>query len=278
MRIARIEGDHARYHAGGAAVMQGLRRVLSENDWIPTGRDQQYDILVMNGEGSMHHGSGAFHKKMKQLAKAMADGKPAFLVNSVWQDNPSEYDDVLRALSGITVREIYSQRDLFDRHGIEASVIPDLSMYAPLPRYCWWTNFRGRPAITDFHFKDGSGFHRDDTIDPSARFLRFKQISWGNAVKSLQTASYLVTGRQHGVYAACKARIPFAASGGNTHKTEALIASAGANIPIARDPSGIRDLIPLLPRLGDEFQKLFDWLEAQDYRSIIPKAPRPSRT
>lgn len=276
MPIARIEGDHSSYHAGAAAVMLGLRRVLSENGWTLASKNRPYDILVVNGEGNMHHGSVAFHKKMKILTKALSAGKPAYLVNTVWQENPSEYDDVLHALSGITVREIYSQRDLFDRHGIEARVIPDLSMYAPLSKYCWWTNFRGKPAMTDFYFKDGTGFHRDNTIDPAARFLRFKRISWGNAVKSLKTASYLVTGRQHGVYAACKARIPFAASGGNTHKTHALVASAGANIPIADDPSGIRDIIPQLPRLSNEFQKLFDWLDEQDYRSIVPVAPRSS--
>lgn len=54
-------------------------------------------------------------------------------------------------------------------------------------------------------------------------------MSWRRAVASLN----LITGRQHAVYAACKARIPFAASEGNTHKIRGLIKTAGVEIPIA---------------------------------------------
>jgi hypothetical protein len=250
--------------------MHGLRRVLDENGWTVAKPGDEYDALVMNGEGSMHHGQPIFHTKMRQLAMALDAGKRAYLVNTVWQENPSDYDEVLRGLSGMTVREVMSQRDLFDRHGITARVIPDLSLYAPLPRWAWSTNFRRNAAITDFYFPDGDRFGRADEIMPEARFLHFRKASWAQAVSSLKTASLLVTGRQHGVYAACRARVPFVASEGNTHKIEGLIRSADAAIPVARNPAEIPAILPRVPELKREYDRLFDWLETRDYRATLP--------
>jgi hypothetical protein len=270
----RLEGDHSYYHGGSAAVFSALRRIAADKGWHVVKPGEPYDVMVMNGEGTMHHGWEGAQKKIAIMREALSAGKPVHLVNTVWQENPADFDDVLRALSSITVRETRSRDDLIARHGIEARVMPDVSMYADLrPRVLFAKNFKGGPAVTDFYWKRDNTFGRGDRLFTDARYLRFKKISWSRAIASIRTASLLITGRQHGVYAACKARVPFAASEGNTHKIRGLVESAGAKIPIADTPEEIRDIIPMLPGLRAEFKKLFDWLDRQDYPSIIPAAP-----
>ncbi len=271
MRL-RILGDHSHYHAGSGAVYRGLVRIARSKGWKVVGSRDGYDALLVNGEGTMHHGGKGFHKKMHALADAVAAGKPAYLVNTVWQDNPHTYDDILRQLSGITVREVRS-REALRQHGVDAKVVPDISLAEPVG-FAWFPiDFKNRPAKTDFYFPDTREFADCDHF-PEARLLPFKSMSWSRAVKSLRTASYLITGRQHGVYAACKARTPFAASEGNTHKIRGLIETAGVDIPIAAHPAELAAVVPVVLERAAEFQKLFDWLERIDYSASVPGPER----
>jgi hypothetical protein len=274
----RLEGDHSYYHGGSAAVMSALRRIASDKGWHIVKPGEDFDVMVMNGEGTMHHGWEGCRKKISIMRHAADAGKEVHLVNTVWQENPNEFDDLLRGLASISVREVRSQADLRDRHGIKAAVIPDVSMYAPVSQSVFLPrNFRGEPAVTDFYWPGENKFERGDKLFPQARYLRFKKISWHRAIASMKTASYIITGRQHAVFAACKARVPFAASEGNTHKIRGLIESAGAEIPVANSPEQIRDIIPMISELRGEYDKLFDWLECQDYPSLIPSAAPTSK-
>lgn len=267
MRL-RIVGDHSHYHAGSAAVLRSLARIARAKGWKVVGRRDGYDALLVNGEGTMHHGGKGFHKKMNALGEAVSAGKLAYLVNSVWQDNPHDYDDVLQQLAGVSVREVLSRDDM-RKHGVEALIVPDVSLHEPI-RFAWFPlDFKGGPVRTDFYFPDRKEF-ADGDLFPDLPFLPFTTMSWSRAVKSLRTASYLVTGRQHAVYAACKAKIPFVASEGNTHKIRGLIETAGVDIPIATHPSELPALIRSIPERQAEFRKLFDWLEKIDYASILP--------
>ncbi len=269
----RLEGDHSGYHAGSTAVFQALHRIAREKGWRIVGRRADYDVMVMNGEGTMHHAQRACVRKIGIMREALDKGKPVHLVNTVWRDNPNDFDDVLRALSGIVVRETRSRDDLLAKHGIQSRVVPDISMYADVhPLLLPVRNFDGRPALTDFFWPARNEHGRGDRLFPEARYLRFDYISWSRAVASLRTAPYLITGRQHAVYAACKARIPFVASEAPTDKIKSLVETAGVKIPVADSPEQIRDLIPLIPSLKGEYEKLFDWLARQDYASIIPEA------
>jgi hypothetical protein len=267
----RIIGDHSHYHAGSAAAFRSLVSLARSKGWTVVGGRDTYDALLVNGEGKMHHGKASFHRKMQALVLAVSDGKPAYLVNSVWQDNPHDYDAFLPQLSGIAVREVCSREDLLHNHGISAQVVPDVSLYERVGFSLFPMNFRKRPARTDFYLPETQDFGTPDLLSDVAE-LPFKSMSWRRAVASLRSASYLITGRQHAVYAACKARIPFAASEGNTHKIRGLIETAGVDIPIADHPSDLPSLIPIIMERQAEFEKLFDWLEGQDYPSIMPDA------
>ena len=58
MSRIRLAGDHSSYHCGSAAVVQTIAAELRRHGEIVT--DDAYDVLVVNGESSMHHGGGAF--------------------------------------------------------------------------------------------------------------------------------------------------------------------------------------------------------------------------
>jgi hypothetical protein len=271
-----VGGDTSGFHGGCDAVMRTLRRLAAAKGWQVVAEGSDYDALLVNGEGNMHHGSKRFHRKMRLLRDAVAAGRPAFLVNSVWQDNPPDYDELLPQLSGLFVREVLSQRELAERHGATAEVLPDASFFDALPRFSLRRHFRGQPAVTDFYVGSEGGpagrhtFGRRDALFPQARPLPFLDWTWGRIVASLRTASYLITGRHHGVYAACVARIPFLASEGNTHKIRGLIASAGVDIPVADAPEDIPALASTCLGRRAEYEQLFAWLADQRIGRIIP--------
>ena len=271
-----VAGDTSGYHGGCDAVMRTLWRLAGAKGWQVVPEGAEYDALLVNGEGNMHHGSKRFHHKMRLLAAGVTAGRPAFLVNSVWEDNPPDYDDLLPRLSGLFVREVLSQRELAERHGASAEVVPDASFFDALPWFTWRRNFRGRPAVTDFYVKpQGEAgrrhrFERRDALFPEARPLPFLDWPWGRVVASLKTASYLITGRHHAVYAACVARVPFIASEGNTHKIRGLVASANADILVADTPEEIPGIIASNLARPEEYQRLFAWIAGQEIDRIIP--------
>ncbi|QRM56240.1 polysaccharide pyruvyl transferase family protein [Sinorhizobium sp. BG8] len=266
----RILGNHSRYHCGSEAVYQSLCHVAQSKNWTVVKAYEPYDVLVVNGEGSMHHSGPFFQRKMKVLEKAVNAGVPAFLVNSVWQDNENTYDDVLRRLSGIYVRESLSRDDLLNRHGVESRVVIDASYFMPLDRSKSGNLPPTGPAITDFYWRESDAFQNSPEILFGARYVPMKGVSWSKTVASLRSADFLVTGRHHAVYAACVAKRPFAASEGNTHKIKGLIAAADVNVPIADSPRDLPRLIEKLPDHESEFRKLFAWMDSQQASDIFP--------
>lgn len=274
---ARLEGNHStRKHCGCTAVWNSLERLATQNGWrVVTGDD--FDALIVNGEGSMHHSSSTWHRKMQMLAKAVDAGKPAYLVNTVWQENGADYDRILRRLSGVWVREVESQRDLRERHGVDASVSPDISIFHRPRPWLGVRDFRGAAVMTDFWCDEfrNFAFPRTDGLEG------MKQITmagrWGAFVASLKTAAFLATGRHHAVYAAIVARTPFAAMEGNTHKIAGIMKTAGVNIPVARNLAELPDVIRSIDCNRGEYEKLFNWMAARSPEAALPRPPEGGR-
>jgi len=272
-----VAGDTSGYHGGCDAVMRTLWRLARAKGWRVVPEGEEHDALLVNGEGNMHHGSKRFHHKMGLLREAVAAGRPAWLVNSVWQDNPHDYDDLLPLLSGLFVREVLSQRQLAERHGVRAEVMPDASFFDVLPTHTLVQDFCGRPAVTDFFVlpKGPAGgrhvFERRDHLFPHARHLSFIDWTWGRTVASLRTAGHLITGRHHAVYSACVARVPFVASEGNTHKIRGLVQSAGADLRVADTPEEIPSITAYNLSRPAEYERVFAWIAGHEIGRIIPE-------
>jgi len=256
----RLEGNHSAYHCGSAAVWRSMLRAVEEQGAEVTSGDD-YDLLIVNGEGSMHHGGATFCKKMELLRGALEAGKRASLVNSVWQDNPPDFDDVLSALDVVTVREVRSRNELFDRHKIEAQVRPDLCIFDEPARQS--LSPTGERVATDFYVAPFGNFARM-TGGPITElpYVDMKTMDWATLLDQLAAGVTLVTGRHHGVYAACCARVPFICTPGNTHKIEGLFESAGVTGLMRPTPAAaLAAAEDAHERYAEAYGRLHAWLD-----------------
>ena len=272
MRV-RLMGDHSRHHCGCVAVWQTLNTLVRSKGWTVVKADEEFGAIIVNGEGSMHHSSRTFHQTMRCLSDAVDAGKAAYLVNTVWQENSNEYDDVLRRLSGISVREVISQKDLLERHGVKSRVTLDLAYFAPVTfSLSLRSLFRKKQAVrTDFWLAPDQKFGH--AIDPTVARLpviSMANFTWQGFIAVLRTADLLVTGRQHAVYAAARARVPFAAMEGSSHKIRGLIATTGIDIPLAETLEELPDVVAFARRERGRFGELFRWMEGQSPDGSIP--------
>ena len=72
----RVLGDHSKLHCGCKAVIDSLERAVKDRGWEVVKSCRPYDVLIVNGEGSMHNSRKTFLKKMSILQKAVNRGIP----------------------------------------------------------------------------------------------------------------------------------------------------------------------------------------------------------
>lgn len=224
----------------------------------------------------MHHGSPAFHAKMRQLAHAQARGLRTFLVNTVWQDNPSTHDATLAALEGLITRGEASRRDLARRHEAPAITALDLSYYEPIDESAPAHDWAGRVVVTDVWAEEfGFAFLSADQMRDWVK-LDMRALSWSSLVRSLRKADLLVTGRHHAMYAAARARLPFVPLRGNSHKFLDLFAGTRAPVPICRGLREIAAVAGWARRNRAVYERLFDAMAATAPPNLL--ATRPTRS
>lgn len=202
------------------------RRVLAERSLRD--RIAEVEAVIVNGEGTIHHRGGRHLLAILRLAQALP--RRTYLVNAVLQDlDPSDLD-VLRRLSGCTVRDMASSAYLQRLHIPHEVVFDALIEAAFVTRPA--VNLAGRIVVTDWH---GSRH-----LDVGAACMRLlselgeeavfypledeaRAAHWAHALADLRTARVIVTGRHHGVCLAALAGVPFVALGSNTWKIEGLL-------------------------------------------------------
>lgn len=255
-------GDHAAYHCGSAAVTAYFEQQMAQVGHRVT--HDQYAVLVVNGEGSMHHRSNAYLQKMRQITLALAQHKRVYLLNTVWQDNQNVDQDIIAAIHQITVRESMSQTDLRESVQRQAEAYLDCSFWAPIDEQAPVTDFAKATVCTDFYSPEFDTFVKvTGGLISKYHYIDMQVWNWSSLVQSLKTASLLVTGRHHAMYAACRARLPFVVMAGNTHKIEGLLSMAGVEIPVCQHPRELRSSIIWARKNKAVYQQLFDWMEAQ---------------
>lgn len=257
----RLVGDHSDYHCGSAAAFEVIQSECDRKGTIVT--DDNFDLLVVNGEGSMHHDTGGCNSKIKEIDNAIRAGRRAMLVNTVWQENDPEKSKILSGCDKIVAREILSQQEL-SRNGIESSVCIDQSFFAPI-RDEGYTNLNGQVAFTDFYSEEFGCFVRvNSRWAQKFHFVDMQRMSWSYLVSTLKTSSLLVTGRHHAVYAACRARTPFLALSGNTFKIQGLLQTANIRIPVISNFKDLKANLSWPEQNRDTYERLFDWMESQE--------------
>ena len=207
---------------------------------------------------------------MTMLSEAIATGRRALLVNTVWDHNPSDYDDTLVRLDKIIVRETLSQNDLRNNHLLNSDLCLDFCYFADIDREASASDFDGSYILTDY-YDDKLGDFCDVISEKYAHLPKvyMKDYGWSEFVCSLQTSSLLVTGRHHAVYGACRARVPFVAIEGNSHKIQGLVSTTGFDIPVGATVADIPELIEWAERNRDTYSRFFDWME-KFAKNVLP--------
>ncbi len=222
------------------------------------------DLILVNGEGTLHHDTKGARAIAEIAARAGETGRPAFLVNSICQALPAAVGASLKGFRGVWARDRYSQRD-FASHGFEAHYAPDLTLTFEAPE---------RAREGDILFITDSSMSRETAAlfglskkIPGARFLplrsrppedrglldreairyRLRRFAahvhpnpiyrarygdliprFDDFIEELQTeAGFILAGRFHAVCIALDLEIPFFVIPTNSWKVEALLEEVG---------------------------------------------------
>ncbi|GDX96690.1 hypothetical protein LBMAG47_23550 [Planctomycetia bacterium] len=197
-----------------------------ERDGPLMARLADVDAVVVNGEGTIHHGAGRSWLGLLQVAQGL--GKITLLVNAVLEET-NGFESMWPRLTDCTVREPRSW-DAARRLGARPRVVADSYLAAgfastgtPLAGDIvtdWHGQCAASGAILEWYLR-----HEGGTFLP----LRTPQAAdeWAGLPHRLGAARVVITGRHHGVYAAIVAGRPFVALASNTYKIEATLEAVG---------------------------------------------------
>ncbi len=91
------------------------------------------DIVMINGEGTLHHGRRRAHWLIKAIEYAKTENKPVALINALYQDNPELWDPVISELDLICARDAQSAAQLTRAAGRKVGYMGDLALYDERP-------------------------------------------------------------------------------------------------------------------------------------------------
>ncbi len=302
--VILMNDTSTRYHHGCARVMrllsQGLEsaglnilaRSPARHDWENDAKFLQAltraDLIVINAEGTLHHGKPAAEALLRIAAHPARGDIPVALVNAMYQDNPSEWGTLLAQFSLLSARDSQSAAIMARDSRQPVRWLPDLSLSAPsevteTPRHglivgdsvrldkrrvlarlaARTRNARFIPTKT----LRGAAW-RLPVLGPFLRGLLFRVY---NAVWPLRAPDFLmplterdylaqiagaqmhVTGRFHAVCLSMLTETPFLALTSNASKIEQLLRDAGMDTHRIVDEDG---LAPLPDQAGFSEQEL----------------------
>ena len=284
-----IFNDTRSYHSGCEAVMdfivkkllsQGhelrggylnLGNVLSKNSWEEKhdrGRrkveDEDLDwcdSVLVNGEGS---GTTPFN--LNALNRALDKGKRGYLVNSIIRSEKitGSWRKLLPKLNEVSTRGVISMANA-EQVGVEkVNSYLDFSFFADIDESSLYYDFKGSDVLGCFYEEQTDRYELEESLGRIKRMPMIPRIcDWSYLVKSLRTSGLYITGRHHGMYAACKARTPFVLYQREGHKLQDLLDSAGVAIPIPKSKVELIDAIYWAKENIEVYYNLFEWMERQ---------------
>lgn len=271
-RVVVMNDTAGRSHHGCARVMrllvaglerQGLQvihRSPARSDWTKEAGFAEAlsraDLVVINGEGTLHHGREAGRTLLNVIPVARAKGVPVALINALWQDNPPEWLDLLSNADLIATRDAKSTTEVARLENVRT--LPDLSLSAgaepqvgPRDRLYFgdsvrWSTRRALALAAKRLKADAllptktrsSALWTGKPFGPGLSALYHGvapfhlpplQLAATEAdyLRLLGRARMHVTGRFHGICLSLVTGTPFLTTGSNSWKIEALLADAG---------------------------------------------------
>jgi len=257
--------DTSYYHNGCKEVMNNLIKyykptlLVHTNHKIDVAIIEDFDNIVLNGEGTMHHNNINAQKFLKYLQIAQRMNKRTHLVNSVWQNMSEDWNDVLKKCDTVEVREVLSKNEMTQKNKRLSEIVLDVSIHST-PEYinhpsndvCLGGSFYGKIKI------EWDKYHNIDI---------FKD-TWTSLVNTLRNSKLLITGRHHEMYAALKARTPVMIVSGNTWKNQGFFYTA--NQPdLCMAPTYENILDTLRGKYKNNWNKIWDFLDNQTYKYYL---------
>lgn len=144
-----LNDTSTRFHHGCSRVVQRINALLAERgitisasnpahqDWRTNNSFvsalQSCEIIIINGEGSLHSGSKNGIDLLTITTSNERAGKPIALINTIWQDNPIQWIDFARKCEIVAVRDSHSAKELGVAGISNLRLVPDLSLTGPVP-------------------------------------------------------------------------------------------------------------------------------------------------
>lgn len=131
------------YHFGCATVMatifeQLAKRNLRVTGTVKTSVDWRLDhdplvraadLLIINGEGTLHHGTRRGRWLLEAAQVVIAQGGKVALINALWQENPTDWTELVQDIDILACRDTRSAAVLTEATGRDdVYVLGDLSM------------------------------------------------------------------------------------------------------------------------------------------------------
>ncbi|MFZ1742042.1 MAG: polysaccharide pyruvyl transferase family protein [Pontixanthobacter sp.] len=240
------------------------------------------DLVLVNGEGTIHHDRPAGIKLLEAGHFARKHGVKSALINATWEANGAGSLRALELFDIVTVRESASLAELAG-HGINARRIPDLALYHQPPLaaqrsgvgYCdsvqgpkalaiyqqmWPLGAAPLPLVQlDFQpmtilrwlLRYGPSkaaifcpVHAMKSLRATIQDYREQEPSRNVTTSKVASKQLVVTGRFHMLIFCLGARTPVLVIGSNTHKNQATLADAGLEPwRLIADPASIDEAL-----------------------------------
>lgn len=264
-----------RNHHGCARVMRllvaGLERhgmtvtarSLARNDWE---KDNAFlsaladaDVIVINGEGTLHHGRDAGARLLRVVDHPATGATPVALVNALWEENPPDWSGPLSRMALCAARDSDSAAAMQAARA-KAIWLPDLSLSAPaeiapqsrngvivgdsvkwnkrqvlasaaqrIPGATFLPTKTLRQRIWRNGLARGALFRAYNGVLPR-RAPAFEMAQDETAyLRRIAAADLHITGRFHAVCLSILVETPFLALSSNASKIERLLRDAGLN-------------------------------------------------
>jgi len=279
-----VSNAHFRLLAAAGATLCGIASVSEGKDLLTADPEksvenlidstwgaliEESDAVVVNGEGTIHHGRGRL--PLAFLAAGQKLGKETYLVNAL-VDGVSAYKDIFPNLTAVSVRDpeskavvrklgatrIYLRRDSF----FEADFVDEPTC-----------SLRGEIVVGDAHPEVLSSVEalEDFGKDTSRWMLEDPQrvYDWQHALANLQGAEVYVTGRYHGVCLAALAGVPFVPVRSNSRKIESLLHWSGCDIPICANAEEIARQVEVVDSKRPEYERFFEFVKRSSGRTHL---------
>lgn len=270
--------DTSRGYSGSYAAMQSIVAEIESGGNKIIGRHicgsrvidgsllDKSDLVLVNGEGTVHHQAPAANFLMDCLRSAQKAKKRTFLINTVLHQKVPYYPDVFQNLTFLSVRESLSAEQARANGGRPIVLADSCVGYLRL-------NKRKLVEINDIavgSVRSDSGYFGilNHLKYPRVYVPHHSVAVFETLIGILRSCKLYITGQHHGIYGAALAEIPFLPIPSNSHKIEGILKwfqeETGKEIPICRSREDVDKYIPWA--LGnDVFQHFSAFLKRQEF-------------